>query len=131
MGKPIDDLIARVEAANGPDREIDADISRTLGLTYRDGAFGIGYGDDWPQAELTASIDAALALVERMLPGGFGTLAYFPESSEAVIMVDVSTETPVGNIMVATVFGRATARTLPLAILLALLRALASQGGKS
>lgn len=62
-------LLERVKAATGPDRELDAAIVRALGLAENDLVFYIGRGDDWPQAKITASIDAALALVEKMLPG--------------------------------------------------------------
>lgn len=53
------DLLERIEAATGPDRELDYLIANSIG--------------DWGPVDdpfpLTASIDAALALVEKMLPG--------------------------------------------------------------
>jgi len=77
----IAELLERVKAATGPGRELDAAIVLTLEPeafpnTVRsvedDGTIVCGhYGaytfHDAP--ELTASIDAALALVERALPG--------------------------------------------------------------
>ena len=46
-------LLERVEKATGPDRLLSRDLARTFGM--------LGH--------YTASIDAALALVERVLPG--------------------------------------------------------------
>lgn len=71
------ELLERVEAATGPDRELDRDILKAL-PTPTD-----GWGSVWPEhitwdsltllspwaAPITASIDAAVALVEKMLPG--------------------------------------------------------------
>lgn len=69
-------LIARVEAATGPDREVDAEIARTLlphnaehvarsrsGWSYR--VFGPeGWDDEWMETRpYTASLDAAMTLV--------------------------------------------------------------------
>lgn len=56
------ELRARVEKCSGPDREIDGALAA---------AFEPGVYDVWPHLtpEFTASIDAALALVERCLPG--------------------------------------------------------------
>jgi len=64
------DIIKRLKAATGPDRELDFSIEKfNLG--------DLGYVvDHWDTAQrhsivahYTASIDAALELVERMLPG--------------------------------------------------------------
>lgn len=53
-------LAARCEAATGPDREIDALIWNAVHAP----------GSDLPAgAELTASLDAITALIERELPG--------------------------------------------------------------
>ncbi|MBV8664652.1 MAG: hypothetical protein JO107_16305 [Hyphomicrobiales bacterium] len=51
---PIDDLIARLEKATGPDRGIDAALDALS-----------PYGDE--AARYTASIDAAVALIERVM----------------------------------------------------------------
>lgn len=71
----VDDLIRRVEAATGPDRELDARIKYAVHAGLR----SFGSLDAWLSTdtsrkrscvpEYTASIDAALALVERVLPG--------------------------------------------------------------
>lgn len=60
--KPVisPDLIERVRNATGPDREIDWDVDEAL----------TGEVPDFHGCpRYTASIDAALALVERVLPG--------------------------------------------------------------
>lgn len=89
-GPVLVDLLARVEAAEGPDRELDALImcelvagrgayveqskinmawciyyapNRIWSMSSREGTWREG---GWP---LTASLDAALALCERVLPG--------------------------------------------------------------
>lgn len=66
------DLIAlkkRVDEATGPDWGLTLDIECALkGLTTR-GGYVIGRAGAYKPAAYTASIDAALALVERMLPG--------------------------------------------------------------
>ncbi len=58
----LDEMISRVEAATGPDRELDMLIHDTL----REAKLlpGVAF---WPN--LTASLDAALALTNRVLPG--------------------------------------------------------------
>lgn len=70
--KVLEDLLGRLEAAEGADRELD------LALTLL--GFPDTTEDDWLKDELerrafgnqwkvTASIDASMALVERVLPG--------------------------------------------------------------
>lgn len=124
----IADLIARVAAATGPDREIDCLIAVAIDgffeIPERYEGDGIGYGyinDDGVAihpghggAQLvrryTASIDADLALVERRLPGHQVNIYVYGMRSEASI----------GNLS----RDRHEAVTPPLAILLALLSAL-------
>lgn len=80
----ITELLERVKAATGPDRELDALILLHLnGWTLHEetnpksGSFAFWEGEPWNSVchncsgweALTASIDAALALVERCLPG--------------------------------------------------------------
>ncbi len=81
-------LIERIEALTGPDREVDRDVLRVAGthiLEKRgkdrkawwypvDGSIakysnegGFGYPPPFPR--FTTSLDAAVALVERVLPG--------------------------------------------------------------
>ena len=85
------ELLERLEKAEGPDRELDAEIDATLrvgkpnhqawvkenfptwrarpdGLcecVHQDGSGGV----NWQSDPFTASVDAALALVEQKLPG--------------------------------------------------------------
>lgn len=89
------ELIERLEALTGPDREVDAEIAvltrwRPLGIRHwvDDHPAGMsasrrlpGWVDlneppvpdtRWEAPHLTASIDAAVALVERCLPGWCG-----------------------------------------------------------
>lgn len=75
----LQELLERVKAATGPDRELD----HTIEARMREHVGSMGFGiyktaDEWiPQAikrnfnspRYTASIDAALALTERVLPG--------------------------------------------------------------
>jgi len=69
-------LLERVEACQGPDQELDAAIYKALGdgATHRGGLIGwnwrpgnVGIWHTMPP--LTASVDAALALIGRVLPG--------------------------------------------------------------
>jgi hypothetical protein len=78
-------LLARIEAAEGADREIDLAIGLAL-AGWEVAKHDLGHGDEdyldtghmlypWPASAgqdydaFTASLDAALALVERVLPG--------------------------------------------------------------
>lgn len=85
MGATMNDLIERIEAASGPDREIDREIMLSSGYRYEQRDIGCRYEDgsvalDWVYVEIktdkwrsthplsfTSSIDAALTLV----PEGF------------------------------------------------------------
>ena len=74
MKTPIPDLIARLEAATGPDRELDAEIVAYLCERDRDAIIPkgcrIGYSDFVAAGAFpyyTESIDAALTLVGDML----------------------------------------------------------------
>lgn len=56
------DLITRLESADGPDRELDADIHESIGnIVDRGCPITWHYEDETPR--YTASIDAALTLV--------------------------------------------------------------------
>lgn len=131
----ISSLLSRVRAASGPDNDLDIDIGVALAgwrrgrvtldpfsftenpdgdIIYGENTFWIADGGIQPLS-FTESIDAAVALVERVLPGcdwkistlrhrkGFGADLY-PSAADAV--------------------ARADAATAPLAILAALLSAL-------
>lgn len=69
------DLITRLSKLDAPDREVDAQIDRALGLHVDVGEFS-GPWTRYPEPDhyrqttpYTASVDAAIALAERMLPG--------------------------------------------------------------
>lgn len=83
--RDLSDLIARVEAATGPDREIDVAILRALPIEG-------GWFSVWPDhltwdsldagkfaPPLTASLDAALGLAERVLPGVMWQVGFDPD----------------------------------------------------
>lgn len=69
----LNELLERVKAATGPDRFLDEDIASELenGWKWNESARCFvtpeGFMDTAPK--YTASTDAALALVERVLPG--------------------------------------------------------------
>lgn len=127
------ELRERVEKASGPDREIDCLLGDLVDLTI-DGskwrsvtALGMDqalkhasrYQSIWFTAlpYYTASIDAALALLERMLPGwGSAILSWSADGKYPVFRMERSYPT---NLEVAV-----EAHTRPLAILSALLFAL-------
>lgn len=114
----LDDLIRRVEAATGPDRELDFDVCAALGLYEAEPTYGPHLRRIWHGPRLTASIDAALALVEKVLPGCTDTSdASYPEAGiEWTLFPDGGDDWITG-----------TAKTRPLAIIAALLRALKQQ----
>lgn len=134
-------LKERVEAATGPDRAIDKAIYGGLSLRADWGGdlSNHGYGCcafvAWGPAPLSGSIDAALGLVERVLPGWGGTLVLDPPSvwlrptSAAEIEHYRKTgffPNPVPN----RADGPIEAATLPLGILSALLSALIARAEK-
>ncbi len=99
----MDELLKRIEAASGPPDAVTAAQWASL-------AFSIE-SEEWRLliAALRGSIDAALALVERRLPGcGYEIIAF--ENKEAGVQVCLADEMVDG-------------KTTPLAILAALLRA--------
>lgn len=154
----LDDLLARVEAATEPDRELDVRIDaasgtgRKITATASEEAIHLWAtsvttrGDDSDEEvtscpadifgvpRYTASIDAALALVERMPPGyrwgvssagiktGERTLEGWPRYKDGfkAHVTEPSAIRPMPSV--------ADAPTAPLAIILALLRALRSKG---
>lgn len=68
-------LIERVEALTGPDREVDLDVAIATGMVSDEVS---KYGPHLRRIEArrvdpyTASLDAAVALVEQVLPGWSG-----------------------------------------------------------
>ena len=90
----IGELLARVEAAAGPDRELDSSIALLCGWTHE-----VNHAEDYecwrnPDGKAcylpryTASIDAALALVERVLPGWMWRVATCSVSDDAWVCPD-------------------------------------------
>jgi len=77
----LSDLIARLETASGPDRELDAAIHRLLAGSPTDHWYNF-FGEwitDQNCPHISASIDAAVALAERVLPGWTWSIAGCPE----------------------------------------------------
>ena len=117
----LNELADRCEAATGPDRELDRDIALSLELyddpedlgCFEDEAEAVvrGGGQTWAPLAYTSSIDAALTLVpegaalELHVRSGFTSVYLWPDEREDGI--------------------RGNARTLPLALCAAALRALA------
>jgi hypothetical protein len=93
-------LLSRVEALTGPDRAIDAELARMVGFEHL-------------QAPYTASVDAALAFAEKVLPPG-----------DAIQQMGRPPFGLPGRWRVELLDGSgATAKTLPLAIIRTVLRA--------
>jgi hypothetical protein len=104
-------LLERVKAATGPDRALECDLVEAFISASEAGAH---FNFDLAAYRYTASIDAALALVERVLPGWQVNVSAF------------------GNVAEASLGGRGVyppiqAPTPPLAILVALLTAIISK----
>lgn len=134
------DLIARLEKAEGPSREIDALIDAQLRLgppkeprprwiwdnfphwrpskdagrcevVHDDGTSGVS----WTSPSITASLDAVIALTEKMLPGWRMALVQDgPRIVEAIVSPD-SMDSEIGK-----------AKTLSIALLIATLKSLQS-----
>lgn len=122
----VQTLLERVEKATGPDRDLDLDLAVALVpdvVCLRHNRY-TGDNETFTRWEYTASIDAALALVERVLPG-------FQE-------IRLQFSLPLGIYCTATIYKDtltkeagetfiAPNKSAPLAILAALLRALIAQ----
>ncbi|MHA6684439.1 hypothetical protein [Mesorhizobium sp. A556] len=67
----IDELMERVRGLTGPDREVDAAIHRVLAGGAKDHWYDFHgvWTTDSTTPPITASLDAAVALVKRVLPG--------------------------------------------------------------
>lgn len=120
MRGDVEGLLERVKAATGPDRELDRAIGEHFGECDYSGPAHHRPLSDWARP-YTASIDAALALVERCLPGWVVLIDQYP-SSWTVNIAHYKT----GYGVWGDDFD-ATAKTGPLAILSALLHALDNQ----
>ena len=120
-------LRERVEKAEGPDRELDADIFFALNPEIQELRPHFSAGQVAAIVpELTASIDAAVALIERKLPGyGFEVLASDRDSYRAAVWPWISsrgTRAQIGH-------QHSYAKTPALALIAALLSALESTNG--
>jgi hypothetical protein len=126
----LEQLLERVRAAKGADREIDGDIAEAFEIapshlprvthitSWLWAQFVEPDWETWEAPAFTSSIDAALELVERKLPGWFGEDGRHTWGSHAILYTGEGS-------------GRARiecyAPTRPLAILAALLSALIAQ----
>jgi hypothetical protein len=140
----LEDLMKRVEAATGPDRELDARIFAALlgppGLVIKQSPFNFAWcafdarGRLWEKPDpfrrlngITDCTTAALALVERAMPGYCieieGPILDEGEDGPALFW-SVALHDNEGNASIAN------ADTLPLAILTSLLRAKIAQEAK-
>ena len=88
--RDLTDILARLEAATGPDQELDKLIGAALGsnphITGPVSAAGVGITR---YDHITASLDAALALVERVLPG-WAWAIFGPDPSFGLPMCEAS-----------------------------------------
>jgi hypothetical protein len=125
------DLIARLEGARGPDRDLDFALHRLDMGEWLDregySRNGDGYfstSAKYPRVagpeHFTGSLDAALALVERKLPGWGIYMRSDRDGCGAGLTY------PKHNLVTP---GHVETKTLPLAVCLALLRALQAQEG--
>lgn len=116
----LDKLLKRIQAATGPDREIDLLIG---GLWPKPRPFSMSVDQQRgrlpPVLAFTASLDAGLGLVEKVLPGWSWNIGRFP-SVRAQLAEPIETEygPAIGQ------RANESAATPPLAILAALIRAL-------
>lgn len=137
MNADLNELLERVRSATGPDREIDVALlhlwepSHEALCSYdqryqtelRDGVFSVwktdgGYSASVPFPRFTASVDAALALCERVLPGWKWNIGHDANDDlHAMVWHGVTEHDEYGS-------------TAPLTILAALLSVLISKGGQ-
>lgn len=112
----LSELKRRVDEATGPDRELDVDLTIFFGpgtSTLLELVF-----------PLTASIDAAVALIERVLPGWGYMIAAGVGVADAFLS---ASDWPTGPEFSGT--STAQSARVPLALLSALLAAVEAQGG--
>lgn len=146
-------LLERVTKATGADRKIDAEIVAALRYCrpgFPDwivgwagpfvpnipdaGRVAIGHsngktGTHWSAEPVTASLDAALAMAERVMPPLDWTVRRNADKGFHAILDGPTPETPDGSIR-PWVFVSATAPTPALALLAALLKSLAQELGQ-
>lgn len=113
------DIIARLTAATGPDRDLDRIIECSVWFDTPQ-HIPLAIRDKWNAKPFTASVDACLALIERVLPGAYRAttvlrqLPYTGTRFRCEILDDSANGTGAHNCE-------------PLALLLALFRALETQ----
>ncbi len=119
----LSSLIARLEKAEGPSAELDAEIAIALGVIPGRDWWSMDYIKSGILGRYTSSIDAAVSLAERVLPG-FG--------------ISIDTHPVYGDWWDASIFNRmpmtisnARKQTGPLALCLATLRALDQKGSSN
>jgi hypothetical protein len=144
----LSDLLERVRNAAGPDRELDVIIAYitydeipNLSCTFREFVhIHDNFAEVAARAEAhhcirtalpryTASIDAALALVARVLPGWHGALTWLPDYglNAASFACEIGPMDWSGNQPPDNIIGHGD--SMPLAILAALLSALIAKEG--
>lgn len=112
------DIVSRLEAAEGADRELDIEIVRRC-ISPDEAVLHERYGVHC--YEFTGSLDAAIGLVERLLPDWYMQLERRPGRDPYAAL---------GMPTAADWTAEAAAATLPLALLLALFRALEAEKGR-
>lgn len=105
MDASLDELLARLEAATGSDRQLDA-------------ALALAFAGGEPPPDYTASVDRCLDLVRAVLPGWAWHVGW-----NATGVLPYATLHGPGGVTAAS------AGTVPLALLRALVKGKASQGG--
>lgn len=125
----LTDLLARLEAAEGADRELDAEVLRATGHVYTVAGQGV-FGWRWKDGSflhgkvfVTGLVDNALALVELVLPGW--TVARISQDDHKLWHVELREgyATSYNRVVIAPDGLRGTA-TPALALLCALVKAL-------
>lgn len=121
----IEELIGRLEAARGPDREIDTSVWLAMGA--KRSVMGDLRLDHWLPMDyrITASVDAALALLERVLPGWMITnLCEWDDEKLRALGPWMAQVRPRGEVQVPPPGSCMHAPTPALALVLSLLKAL-------
>lgn len=117
LNQPLEGLIERVAGAAGPDRFLDAHIRVALEPPADDDSV-----TDCPF--YTSSIDAALGLVERLLPDCAVDLTMYTKGRGACVIWKTATGARAKPVRITIGDSDEQNATLPLAIILALLKAL-------
>lgn len=101
MSMTLPDLLAALQAATGPRREIDIDMwlasvsgatRKTIEVNHPAGAYTIDETRENHRlvavAEYTRSVDAAFSLIERKLPGWDATVTRLSDGSGYAYLMD-------------------------------------------